>query len=228
VKPIGTGVNLWPATPLTYPYTTKCTNLDALKTWWAKSSNLNAFYHVSHTFTHEDQDNATYFDVYQELTWNQAWLTQVGIAGAKHFSPKGLVPPAITGLHNGDAIRAWIASGIVNVVGDNTRPILMNTQNEMWPLMSTVASNGYAGVQITPRWATNIYYNVSYHCLSPQQPPANISSANFPHVRFSNGSTPILRHRRVIGMICWLLRKQPIRDIFSDFTTTPSCSIKQI
>jgi hypothetical protein len=29
--------------------------------------------------------------------------------------------------------------------------------------MSTVAANGYAGIQITPRWASNIYYNVSYH-----------------------------------------------------------------
>jgi hypothetical protein len=26
--------------------------------------------------------------------------------------------------------------------------------------MSTVAANGYAGVAIVPRWATNIYYNV--------------------------------------------------------------------
>ncbi|KAH9210801.1 hypothetical protein DL95DRAFT_370457 [Leptodontidium sp. 2 PMI_412] len=158
-KPIGTGVNLWPSTPLTYPYTTTCTNLDALKKWWAELRNLNSFAHVSHTFTHEDQNNATYFDVYQELTWNQAWLKQVGIAGATRFSPKGLVPPAITGLHNGDAIRAWIAAGIVNVVGDNTRPVLMNSVNEMWPLMTTVALNGYDGVQITPRWATNIYYN---------------------------------------------------------------------
>jgi hypothetical protein len=193
MKPIGTGVNLWPSTPVKYPYTTKCTNLDGLKTWWAKSSNLNAFYHVSHTFTHEDQDNATYFDVYQELTWNQAWLTQVGIAGAKYFSPKGLVPPAITGLHNGDAIRAWIAAGIVNVVGDNTRPVLMNTVNEMWPLMSTVASNGYAGVQITPRWATNIYYNVSYQYLPSQLPRANISKCQLPPctvLEWINTNTP--------------------------------------
>jgi hypothetical protein len=158
-KPLGTGTNLWPSTPVTYPYTTGCTNLDALKTWWAKSSNLNAFAHISHTFTHEDQDNATYFDVYQEMTWNQAWLKQVGIAGATKFSPKGLIPPAITGLHNGDALRAWLAAGIVNAVGDNTRPVLMNQVNEMWPLISTVAANGYAGVQINPRWATNIYYN---------------------------------------------------------------------
>ena len=25
--------------------------------------------------------------------------------------------------------------------------------------MTTVAANGFAGIQITPRWATNIYYN---------------------------------------------------------------------
>jgi len=35
----------------------------------------------------------------------------------------------------------------------------MNQVNEMWPLMTTVQDNGYAGVQINPRWATNIYYN---------------------------------------------------------------------
>ncbi|KAH8662888.1 hypothetical protein BGZ60DRAFT_380626 [Tricladium varicosporioides] len=159
VKPLGTGTNLWPSTPATYPYTTACTNLDNLKVWFAKSANLNAFAHVSHTFTHEDQDNATYFDVTREITWNTAWLKQVGISAATRFSPKGLIPPAITGMHNGDAIRAWLDSGVTNVVGDNTRSILMNPINEMWPVISTVAVNGYAGVQITPRWATNIYYN---------------------------------------------------------------------
>lgn len=126
-KPLGTGVNLWPSTPATYPYSTACTNVDALKTWWAKPANLNAFAHVSHTFTHEDQNNATYFDVSREISWNQAWLKQVGITGATKWSAKGLVPPAITGLHNGDAIKAWLDNGIVNVVGDNTRPVLMNT-----------------------------------------------------------------------------------------------------
>lgn len=158
-KPLGTGVNLWPSTPATYPYTLSCTNLDKLKTWFATPANLNAFAHLSHTFTHEDQNNATYFDVSREITWNQAWLKQVGIAGATRFSPNGIVPPAITGMHNGDAIKAWLDNGIKNVVGDNTRPVLMNKQNEFWPLISTVADNGYAGATIVPRWATNIYYN---------------------------------------------------------------------
>lgn len=30
----------------------------------------------------------------------------------------------------------------------------------MWPLISTVAENGFAGMQIVGRWATNIYYTV--------------------------------------------------------------------
>ncbi|TVY39443.1 hypothetical protein LSUB1_G004310 [Lachnellula subtilissima] len=158
-KPLGTGTNIWPANALLYPYTTACTNLDALKIWWATPANRDVFAHVSHTFTHEDENNATYYDVTREISWNAAWLTQVGIASASKFSPKGIIPPAITGLHNGDALRAWKDNGIVNVVGDNTRPALLNTQNEHWPLITTVTANGYDGIQITPRWATNIYYN---------------------------------------------------------------------
>lgn len=35
----------------------------------------------------------------------------------------------------------------------------MNTANEFWPLTSTVAANGYAGLTIIPRWATTVFYN---------------------------------------------------------------------
>lgn len=50
-------------------------------------------------------------------------------------------------------------NGINHVVGDNTRPPLMNTANEFWPLTSTVQNNGYAGLTIIPRWATTIFFN---------------------------------------------------------------------
>ncbi|KAF7877517.1 hypothetical protein EAF04_001194 [Stromatinia cepivora] len=160
VKPLGTGTDIWPTTAGLYPnYSSTCLNKDPLLKWWTTPSNLNAFAHVSHTFTHEDQNNATYADVYREITWNQAWLAATGIANAEKFNSKGLIPPAITGLHNGDALRAWSDSGITHVVGDNTRPALLNPNNEHWPLFTTVAANGFAGIQITPRWATNIYYN---------------------------------------------------------------------
>lgn len=127
VKPLGTGTDIWPATSKVYAnYSSTCMKNDPLLTWWTTPSNLNAFSHISHTFTHEDQNNATYADAYREMTWNQAWLTATGIVNAEKFSPKGLIPPAITGLHNGDALKAWSESGIINAVGDNTRPALLN------------------------------------------------------------------------------------------------------
>jgi hypothetical protein len=125
-KPLGTGKSLYPATPVLYPnYTAACMQKDSLLKWWQVTTNLNAFAHLSHTFTHEDEDNSTYADVYKEITWNQQWLIDAGISKAKVFS-KGIIPPAITGLHNGDALRAWTDAGIQYVVGDNTRSSLLN------------------------------------------------------------------------------------------------------
>ncbi|KAJ5816685.1 hypothetical protein N7447_008918 [Penicillium robsamsonii] len=159
VKPLGTGTDLWPAEPTTYDWTATCTAMDELLAWWTTESNLNKFGHISHTFTHEEQDNATYSDVFKEISFNQAWLKAVGIDKATKFTSNGIIPPAITGLHNGDALRAWWENGITNCVGDNTRPALMNKANAMWPLFTTAAANGFDGIQINPRWASRIYYN---------------------------------------------------------------------
>ena len=103
-------------------------------------------------------NNATYSDAYKEIDFNKKWLAQTGISNANFFS-YGLIPPAITGLHNGDVIRAWLELGVNAVVGDNTRPILQSPYSEHWPLISNVSTNGYAGLEIMPRWATTIYYN---------------------------------------------------------------------
>jgi hypothetical protein len=119
--------------------------------------------------THEDLTNATYNDASREITFNQAWLKQVGLDAAARFSGKGIIPPAITGLHNADVIKAWMDNGIVNVVGDNTRPLLLNTDNRYWPLNSTVAANGYPGLNIMPRWASVIYYNCDLPACTLQE-----------------------------------------------------------
>ncbi|KAJ5967515.1 hypothetical protein N7501_003763 [Penicillium viridicatum] len=159
IKPLGTGTDLWPAVPTTYDWTATCTAMDELLAWWTTESNLNKFGHISHTFTHEEQNNATYSDVYKEISFNQAWLKAVGIDKATKFTSNGIIPPAITGLHNGDALRAWWENGITNCVGDNTRSALLNKENDMWPLFTTVAANGFDGMQVNPRWASRIYYN---------------------------------------------------------------------
>ncbi|KAH0537520.1 hypothetical protein FGG08_005695 [Glutinoglossum americanum] len=158
-KPLGSGTDVWPATPTAYGWAPACVNLDPLERWWATAANRNAFAHVSHTFTHLEVNNATYSDCLKEIAFNQAWLAQVGLSSATRFSGAGLIPPAITGLHNGDCLQAWSDRGIHNVIGDNSRPLLRNQQNDHWPLITTVEGNGFAGTQITPRWPTNIYYN---------------------------------------------------------------------
>ncbi|KAF9892846.1 hypothetical protein FE257_000435 [Aspergillus nanangensis] len=156
-KPLGTGTNLWPKSPTTYKWTVACTKLDPLLVWW--QANRDKYAHISHTFTHLEQNNATYSDIMKEIAFNQAWLKQTGLDAATWYTNNGIIPPAITGLHNGDALRAWVENGITNCVGDNTRPALLNPTNNMWPYFTKVATDGYDGVQVNPRFATRIYYN---------------------------------------------------------------------
>lgn len=124
-KPLGTGTDLWPAEFEEYPWTLGCAALDDIATWFM--NNRDVFASVSHTFTHEVLNNATYHDASREVYFNIAWLQQIGLYDSPRFSPFGLIPPGITGLRNGDAIRAWLDNGIAYVVGDNTRPVLRNT-----------------------------------------------------------------------------------------------------
>jgi hypothetical protein len=133
--------------------------------------------------THEALNNATYPDCSKEISFNRAWLQQSGISSARKFSNNGLIPPAITGLHNADAIRAWLDNGIKYAVGDNTRAILMNQQNAFWPAISTVAVNGYPGLIIIPRWATTIYYNCDLpDCTLHEWINTSAGSGDFQHL----------------------------------------------
>lgn len=159
VKPLGSGVDIWPPSFTTYAWSVSCPKLDAFGSWFLTPTNLNAFSHISHTFTHEELDNSTYHDAAREIQFNQAWLKQMGIDQADLFTANGIIPPAITGLHNGDVIQAWLDNGIDYVVGDNTRPVLRNADNVHWPLASNIAVNGKAGLWIIPRFSTTIYYN---------------------------------------------------------------------
>jgi hypothetical protein len=149
---------MWPVTPTTYSYTSACLAQDPLSVWFQTPSNRDAFFHLSHTFTHLALNNATYGDVYKEISFNQQWLTQTTLASSG-FSAKALIPPAITGMHNGDAFQAFYDLGLRNCVGDNARPALRNQQNNMWSVISTRAANGFDGFNIIPRWPLRIYYD---------------------------------------------------------------------
>lgn len=165
MKPIGTGKDLWDKKFKSYQWSLSCSSMDAVQAYLVAKTNLHSFYHVSHTFTHEDETNATYSDVMKEISWNQEWFKRMGFTdseSAAYFSPNGLIPPGITGLHNGDAIRAWLENGITYAVGDNSRSVLMNVasrKSNFHPIITNVKENGYDGAYIIGRYGTSIYYN---------------------------------------------------------------------
>lgn len=159
-KALGTGTNQWPNGSY-YGWTQTCLKKDNLGSYFATAAKMNAFSWVSHTFSHENLDNSTYSDTLLEMQYNQYFASTMGINKAKSWSPKGLIPPAITGLHNGDALHAMSVAGLTNLVGDNSRPVLRNPTNLHWPLITSVASNGFAGMQVTPRWPTYIFFDAS-------------------------------------------------------------------
>lgn len=125
-KALGTGTSIWPTSPGWLEWSAECLALDELLQWFLIPANRDHFSHVSHSFTHENEDNATFSDVVNEIQYNQAWLDRVSLSSAAYYSPQGLIPPAITGLHNGDALQAWLENGLVYAVGDTSRPLLLN------------------------------------------------------------------------------------------------------
>lgn len=155
VKPLGSGTSVWPNTPSSYAWSLQCTKIDPLSNWFQTASNRDNFHHISHTFTHLNLNNATYSDVSKEISFNQAYLAQVGLA-ANNFSPHGLIPPAISGMHNGDALRAWYDNGITEVVGDSSRPLTRNQDHEYWPYITSTNADGYSGMTVLPRWRKSL------------------------------------------------------------------------
>ena len=124
-KPLGSGVNAWITSPQ-FIWTSACAKLDPLVRFFANTTNRDAVGLVSHTFTHLSLNNATYHDAVREIQFNLIYADLLNFTQAKRFSGSGLIPPAISGVHNGDAIRAWADNGLWNAVGDNSRPILRN------------------------------------------------------------------------------------------------------
>ncbi|PGH09663.1 hypothetical protein AJ79_05629 [Helicocarpus griseus UAMH5409] len=158
-KPLGTGTDIWPESPTEFVWTDECISLDPLLNWFREPANMDTFAHISHTFTHYELNNATYSDTYNEMFVNRQFLDRVGFSAASRFTPDGLIPPAITGLHNGDALQAFVDNNLTHCMGDNSRPALVNQQSIHHPYVTNVETDGFAGYIVIPRWATRIYYN---------------------------------------------------------------------
>ncbi|GBF97916.1 hypothetical protein Rsub_10589 [Raphidocelis subcapitata] len=166
-KPVGTGANRAPAGALTSPSTWNVTAFlsgDALAAEVAGNADTRSgFFYSHHTWSHQNLDNATLYDAQVQIQLNKriAAADYLNIAALPTFSSRCMVTPQISGLRNGDALAALAEAGVTCATGDNTWPFLLNQDNPYHPLYTTVATNGYDGFAIIPRFATEVYYNCS-------------------------------------------------------------------
>lgn len=113
------------------------------------------FYWVSHTWDHLDLDLASFQDTRQELLLNFQTAQYLEVWGTSIFSANSMVTPKISGLFNPEAMRALAEQGINYVVGDDSRPELVNIYNQHLGIYT------HSNIYIIPRNATDIFYDTS-------------------------------------------------------------------
>jgi hypothetical protein len=122
----------------------------------------NAYFYLgSHTFTHEDLNNCSYTDAYSELIYNRNFATAAGWSNLPTWSNFSMVSPGISGVFNGDALKAFVDAGYSSIVGDTSRPNIGNPINSRWPWITSISSSNYEGFSVIPRFPTAIYFNSS-------------------------------------------------------------------
>ncbi|CAM9973823.1 unnamed protein product, partial [Pylaiella littoralis] len=138
-------------------------------------ANLDAFYWQSHTLSHLARDDLGLNDCLSEDAGNVQMAILLGLYNSDNYNWRSMTSPGITGLFN----QYCLDSGSRNLMkcypGDNTYTLantnpatvsLINEANQFHSLTTTVETNGFDGMQIVPRFATNVYYNcVTGKCL---------------------------------------------------------------
>ncbi|KAJ3126134.1 hypothetical protein HK098_007845 [Nowakowskiella sp. JEL0407] len=166
-------VNQWPKpmpsdANLGLNFSTKELAKDPLYTYFMNNNKQNQkqYYWLSHTFTHENLNNATAYDTDAEIKTNVKFATNIlKMYDEKYFSKKGMVTPQISGVFNADALRTLDQNGITSIVGDTSRPNLISPFGNWFPFITSMASANYDGYTIITRSPTEIYY----HCSTEAQ-----------------------------------------------------------
>lgn len=129
-----------------------------------KTSN-NQFDWISHTFNHPNLDSLSYSEMSSQLNQNDAVARD--ILGLTTYYPNSLVTPEISGLNNQNALRAMYDFGIRYLVSDTSK--FCGHRNaeraaaEGCPRANTGVYNDLEprGLLMIPRYAANLFYNVS-------------------------------------------------------------------
>ncbi|KAJ3317489.1 hypothetical protein HDU76_001159 [Blyttiomyces sp. JEL0837] len=168
VKPLGTGYTYWPSTATAlapFQLASFQKNFAAMKQYDPLFAyfvaNASYFYLNHHTFSHENLNNCSYSDAFHEIQSNYWMAVTAGWVGQPYWSNHSMVTPSISGLFNGDALKALWDFGIRSIQGDITRVNTLNDTNYYWPMVTSVATSNFGGMTVLPRSATRVYYNCS-------------------------------------------------------------------
>lgn len=121
------------------------------------------YFWLSHTYTHANLDYTSYEQTDWELKKNIEFINDLFEEYPKYqnyYSHESMVTPRISGLLRRDSLKAIFDNGIKYVTGDNSRSELV-PEHPYVGLYTTEEKNGFNGVLIIPRNATEIYYNAS-------------------------------------------------------------------
>ncbi|KAI8465146.1 MAG: hypothetical protein J3K34DRAFT_525626 [Monoraphidium minutum] len=142
----------------------------------------DAFHWTGHMFSHQARllgvlDNVTYEGVTKLVTYNQIMAAKehLDIADRPTYTRKVVVPPEVSGLCNGDALRAMWDSGIRAAIGDNTWTHMLHPGTAYRMRRTTTADNGFDGMGILPRWSSALYFD----CSTPEE-LAGVQSRMYP------------------------------------------------
>jgi len=159
IKPMGTGMKNWPVT--TYEPTNWSDDYfshDELYKYFKVKENRSHFYWSSHTFTHENLDNASRSDVDNEIRLNIEIAKMLDLDEEDWWSGKSIITPQISGLHNGDALEIFRQYGIVSATGDISRADITNVTNYYHPFITTKETSNVENFPIIPRSPAEVYY----------------------------------------------------------------------
>jgi len=160
VKKPGTGEKRWPKAnyKLSASQIDKIKGEPLFKYFQNNPTAQKEFFWSSHTFSHENLDNASKSDVDNEIRLNIQIAEMLGLTDKEWFSSHSIITPQISGIHNKDALDVFEQYGIQSATGDLSRPAITNTENPYLPYFTTMESSNKAGFPVIPRTPTEIYY----------------------------------------------------------------------
>lgn len=123
----------------------------------------NQYFWMSHTYTHADLNFTTYQQTDNELKKNIEFTKLNFLTNPdfiNFYSTSSMVTPKISGLLREEPLHALWDNGIKYVTGDNTRAEL-RPPHPFTARYTTKELNGFPGILIIPRNATEIYYNTT-------------------------------------------------------------------